>query len=145
MDELQLILFACLQKGEVTPENKAACSDFIMLLTDALDFAEWAKVKLLTTGERLVHTTAFFLLAIVYSCLQMRFDNMNTMCICLKLYMCITIICSNESHVDALKEHESKAIELHLNVLNMLQEITNSSTRVHARITPRMSTLVYIF
>ncbi|EDW62247.2 uncharacterized protein [Drosophila virilis] len=109
-------------KDDVTPENKAACSDFILLLNDALGFAEWAKAKLLTAGERLVHTTAFFLLAIVYSCLQL----------------------SNENNVQALREHEPVAIELHLSVLSLLQEITATSRQVHARITPLLRQLVEI-
>lgn len=59
----------------MTPENKEACADFILLLTDAVDFAEWAKVKLLATGERLMHVTVFLLMAIVYSCLEMWWDK----------------------------------------------------------------------
>lgn len=52
-------------------------------------------------------------------------------CICL-------FLCSNENNVQALREHEPVAIELHLSVLALLQEITTTSRQVHARITPRM-------
>ncbi|XP_017864572.1 PREDICTED: uncharacterized protein LOC108614861 [Drosophila arizonae] len=126
--ECNIQIFKCLYewlmslKDDVSPENKEACADFILVLTDAVDFAEWAKVKLLATGERLMHVTVFLLMAIVYSCLEM----------------------CNEYHVEALKEHESKAIELHLNVLNMLGNITNSSTRVHPRVTPLLRHMIEI-
>ncbi|XP_030246873.1 uncharacterized protein LOC108653201 isoform X2 [Drosophila navojoa] len=109
-------------KDDVTPENKGACSDFILLLTDAVDFAVWARENLPTTDERFMHVTVFLLMSIVYRCLE---------------------VC-NEYHVEALKEHESKAIELHVNVLNMLGKITTASTRVHPRITPLLRHMIEI-
>ncbi|EDW01797.1 GH20255 [Drosophila grimshawi] len=121
-------IFKCLYewfqrlKSDVTAESDGACSDFITLIADALSFAEWAKQKLLTAGERLVHTASFFLLGIVYSCLQL----------------------SNEQNVEALKQHEPLAIELHLIVLYLLKEITSTSNKIHPRITPLLRQLVDI-
>ncbi|XP_034476921.1 uncharacterized protein LOC117783581 [Drosophila innubila] len=109
-------------KEDVSPENKTACDDFITLLNDAVGFAEWAKEKLVKAGERLMHTTAFFLLSIVNGCLQQSIEN----------------------NVDALKEHEPLAIELHMTVLFLLKEITANSSKVHARITPLLRQLIEI-
>lgn len=109
-------------KDNVSPENETACKDFITLLNHALGFAEWAKDQLVKAGERLVHTTSFFLLAIVNGCLQLSIEN----------------------NVDALKEHEPLAIELHMRVLYLLKEITANSSKVHARITPLLRQLIEI-
>ncbi|KAH8369822.1 hypothetical protein KR093_001051 [Drosophila rubida] len=62
-------------KDEVSANDKIACSNYYKLLTDALDFAEWAKGKLVKVGERLGHTTAYFLLSIVSSCLQLSLEE----------------------------------------------------------------------
>ncbi|KAH8407596.1 hypothetical protein KR222_007884 [Zaprionus bogoriensis] len=69
--------YLCLQKDAVSPENKEALSDFATLLSDARDFADWAKEKLLKTSERLAHTAAFFLLSIVCGCLEQRLMERN--------------------------------------------------------------------
>ncbi|KAM8712887.1 hypothetical protein ACLKA7_013248 [Drosophila subpalustris] len=109
-------------KEDVSPENKTACDDFITLLNDAVCFAEWAKETLVKAGERLVHTTLFFLLSIVNGCLQQSIEN----------------------NVDALREHEPQAIELHMTALFLLKEITANSSKVHARITPLLRQLIEI-
>ncbi|KAH8297136.1 hypothetical protein KR044_005331 [Drosophila immigrans] len=62
-------------KDEVTAENKIGCDHFYKLLTDALDFAEWAKGRLAKVGERLGHTAVYFLLSIVSSCLHQRLEE----------------------------------------------------------------------
>ncbi|XP_062128419.1 uncharacterized protein LOC133840544 [Drosophila sulfurigaster albostrigata] len=109
-------------KDEVTSENKTGCDNFYKLLTDALDFAEWAKGKLAKISERLGHATAYFLLSIVSTCLQQ----------------------SIEKDMQALKEHETIAIKLHVTVLALLKEITKNANTIHARITPMLQQLIAI-
>ncbi|XP_034108372.1 uncharacterized protein LOC117570682 [Drosophila albomicans] len=109
-------------KDEVTSENKTGCDNFYKLLTDALDFAEWAKGKLAKISERLGHATAYFLLFIVNTCLQQ----------------------SIEKDMQALKEHETLAIKLHVTVLALLKEITKNANTIHARITPMLQQLIVI-
>ncbi|KAH8401000.1 hypothetical protein KR009_002367 [Drosophila setifemur] len=88
-------------------DSSKICTDHNTIVADSLKFLADYKDHLLRMGERLVHGAAFFLFNVVKGVLQESEDS----------------------------DLNPTAVDLHLDVLTLLKDVTAGSRRAHARIT----------